>query len=91
MSHQPTRTELFEAHQARIVTLEHQGIDARTMARAYADLGDELERLPSKGDLWDFAQREMIEKARDRSLECRQLFAQRFNEAERLREEGIPL
>lgn len=90
MNRQPSRTDLVEAHEQKIFALQAKAIDAKTLSRAYADLADAIKTLPTRGDLWDVAKADIVEKALMRSLKCTEASNARLEEVEGLREQGVP-
>lgn len=86
---EPSFNDVVTAHKDKILALRAQAIDARTTARAYLDLGDLVQEMPSKGDLWDIAQNDLVILARRRQMECSQLSSQRLVEADQLEKRGF--
>jgi hypothetical protein len=89
MNRQPSRTDLFEVIQCESFELRKKAIDTRTLARAYSDLAELIRVIPSRGDVWDIAQRDMIQKAENRAIRCAELSVQQAKKADELLERGI--
>ena len=84
-----SRTELYEAHQERINNLRNKAIDTKTLSRAYADLAEAISQMPTRGSMWDIAQKDLARKAEDRSLRCNDIASAQILEAEFLEQQGI--
>jgi hypothetical protein len=91
MDRQPTRTDLVEEHGRKISELNITGFDFRTLARAYADISEQIAKLTTKGDIWDTAQEDLVVISKRRADEYTQRANLCFVEARKLEDEGVPL
>lgn len=57
----PTRTDLYEDHQAEVRELRAKAVALRTAARAYVDLAEQIDALPSRGGIADACRAEIVE------------------------------
>jgi hypothetical protein len=90
MNRQPSRTELFEELNEKALNLRNKSLDTRTLSRAFADLAESVKALPTRGDIWDLAQANVIRRAEASSKRCLELSILQLNVADAMIERGIP-
>lgn len=66
----PTRTDIIADRHEQIARLRQQATTARTLARAFSDLAEDLIGLPTKGDVADRATAHLADYAGKQSVAC---------------------
>lgn len=89
MNRQPSRTDLFEEHQEKILNLRQKAVDSRTLSRAYADLEEEILGLRTRGELWDVARKDIATFAQSMSENFLKTSRAQIQEADDLEAKGI--
>lgn len=89
MDRTPTRTEIVEAFEAKINQLNQLGYDALTLARSYGDLAEEIMKLPSRGNQFDVAKRELAAYSQKRNMEEVKTSEDCFGAANNMRSDGV--
>lgn len=89
MDRQATRTDLYSEHLERIKELRKKALDARTMAREYKDLAEEISKIRTRGAYWDIAQKEVVDRSLRNSQKFLDLSISFGNEADILETTGF--
>lgn len=84
-----TRTERVEMHEQTIQELLKDSIDFQTLARSFDDLAEEIEKISSRGDLWDKAQLGIVCIARAKARLFREKGRIASERAAYFREKGV--
>jgi len=84
-----SRTQRYEEMEERVRMLRQKSTETRTLARAYSDLAAALRVIPSRGDIWDIAQNDLVKKAESRAAMCKTIYEAQATEATDIEEKGI--
>lgn len=85
----PTRTDLVEAHEARIHEMRIRALDLRTAARAYHNLAQSILGIAPEGDIHTQAREHMAELAVRNGDRCMETALRNEREAALLERNGV--
>lgn len=89
MARTPTRTDLVEAHEFNIRNLRIDAIDYQTLARAYSDIADSIDKLRSQGQIYDTAKNKIYAAALEYANRARTHSEELSDAAKRLELRGV--